>query len=585
MMRLQTLRIPDREELNKIFTSGNRDLSEELTEVQKLYWRGKEGFSVAQSSEGPVLTMSQGTVVGMNTYFNSFSCGKWREYTTVKSVWFCLEGKGRFLVSLYYAVQNGEKAFKIKIMDAELDMLTTGSCRVGPVNLLKYSEGSIYAVIRAIMPSRLTGGGWETNQPIKNSIHLCVIMCTYKKELYVKRNLEVLKGLLEERKEWNKEGVLSAVCIVDNGRTLPDPQIPGVYIIPNKNTGGSGGFTRGMRAILDGELGVSTEFTHLLLMDDDVVIEPEAVCRMKAFLSYEKEDYRMRLLGGAMLRLDYPYIQHEAGGVWNHGMIHSVHQGLDLRSMSNVLRNEQREKMRADYVAWWYCCIPVLYARKYGMPMPFFLHCDDIEYSLRGKEEPIYLNGIAVWHEQFENKRYSAIEYYDVRNMLFTNALHCPEYKKEDLIFSILYKVYANLMRYRYKDAELVLMAVEDYRKGVNWLRKVDAEKLHKEIIKRGYQFKKVKIYKQNINKNKLYNNKNNNLLKVVLSITFGGYFMPVLHNKIDYIETGSPLKDYFRKSRVCIYDPNTQMGFYEKRNYNTFIKIIIKTIKILKTI
>ena len=621
-MRLQTLRIPDREELNERLTSGRPSGSEKLAEAQRLYWRGEGEISPGEISPGTlspeelstgrtgaVLTLAPGAVLGLNTYFNSFSCEKWREYTGVESVRFLLTGRGRARVSLYYAWQDGEKVRKVPVAEAESDLSETGqtaidfpepapgeskqpeavrteegSLRAGPIRLAPYSQGSLYAVIRAVTACEITGGGWETDLRAANLVRMAVVMCTYKKEAYVRRNLAVLTELLEEKGE-DGEHTLSAVCIVDNGRTLPDPRIPGVTVIPNRNTGGSGGFARGMKAVLDGEITAAgarergtgdgksnhagEEFTHLLLMDDDVAIEPEAVRRTKAFLACEKEEYRTRLLGGAMLRLDYPYLQHEAGGVWNHGMIHSVHQGLDLRHMRNVLKNEQREKVRADYVAWWYCCIPLAYVRQHGLPMPFFLHCDDIEYSLRGKAEPIYLNGIAVWHEPFENKRYSATEYYDVRNMLFTNARHCPEYGRKEEAFGILYKIYANLIRYRYRDAELVLRAVEDFRKGEKWLGEVDGEKLHEEIVGMGYRLEKLEgIPDRPEVPERLYRYKGKGLRKYKNILTLNGYLLPAKRGGRQWIRFRDAPERYYRVKEAVLYDPDSKRGFAVKRDY-----------------
>ena len=594
-MRLQTLRIPDVEELKGKFIVDHTSILAKLTEVQHLYWREKKGVSTQKTSKEVVLRMEEGAVLGLNTYFNSFSCGKWKEYTEIKTVWFSMEGRGRFTISLYYAAQNREKAFKTRIMEMEINMPQAESCGVGPVSLSQYSEGSLYALIRANEPSEITGGGWDTDQEIQNSVCLAIVMCTYKKEAYVRRNLSILKELLDR----GGEGVLSAVCIVDNGKTCSDPELSGVYVIPNENTGGSGGFIRGIKAILDREIRVAEDekeqkveetseqekgFTHLLLMDDDVVIEPEAIRRTKVFLMYMKKKYRMRLLGGAMLRLDYPYIQHEAGGVWNHGMIHSIHQGYDLRSMKQVLRNEQREKVRADYAAWWYCCIPLSYVRKYRLPMPYFLHCDDIEYSLRGNAEPIYLNGIAVWHEQFENKRSSAVEYYDVRNMLFTNQRHCPEYGWKEAAFGILYKVYANLIRYRYKDVKLVLRAVEDFRKGEEWLRTVDAEKLHEEIVEMGYRMTELKGAPKNksILETELYKNKNQKIKRIINILTLNGYLLPAKHNRNRYIIFGAPAIDYFREKNIYFFDPNTGKGIVVTRDFREAFICVKKCIKTL---
>lgn len=547
--------------------------------TRALYWRAKGEVRSEGESFHEEIRMSEGSVLGLDTYFNSFSCGKWSDYTEVTSVSFRVRGRGRIRVSLYYACLRGEQIRRIRVFDGILEIGTQEGDATAPVGLAGYRTGSLYAVIRALEPSVLAGGGWETDVRRENPVRLAAVICTYRKEAYVRRNLAVVRELLRDGEGALQDGTLSAVCIVDNGRTLADPGIPGLSLIPNRNTGGSGGFERGMREMGDGG------YTHLLLMDDDIVIEPEAIRRTRAFLSCEKPEYRMRLLGGAMLRMDQPYIQHEAGGVWNHGRIHSLHQGYDLRSLKFVLRNEQREdgRARADYAAWWYCCIPAAYVRKHGYPMPFFYHCDDIEYSLRGRSEPLFLNGIAVWHEPFENKRSSAAEYYDVRNMLFTNRRHCPEYGRKEEIFGVLYKVYANLIRYRYRDAGLVLRAVRDFRRGETWLSEVGAEALHEEIIRMGYRMRPIVQARdrRKLTGKDLYR-RPRGLRKCRNLLTLNGYLLPAKRGGRRRIRIGDAPDRYYRVKEAVLYDPDTGKGFVVRRSRLKAVRYLLQTAAVL---
>lgn len=76
-----------------------------------------------------------------------------------------------------------------------------------------------------------------------------------------------------------------------------------------------GGFTRDLIEIMthNDELHV----THALLMDDDIVIEPESLIKTYRILTLLKEEYEDAFIGGAMLRLDKQAIQVEAGASWN----------------------------------------------------------------------------------------------------------------------------------------------------------------------------------------------------------------------------------------------------------------------------
>jgi hypothetical protein len=65
---------------------------------------------------------------------------------------------------------------------------------------------------------------------------------------------------------------------------------------------------------------------------------------------------------------------------------------------------------------------------KIGLPFPFFLHWDDIEYSLRLKKNNIrvlHVPGLCVWHQPFDGKSDKDwIWYFDTRNALVGGALY-----------------------------------------------------------------------------------------------------------------------------------------------------------------
>lgn len=85
---------------------------------------------------------------------------------------------------------------------------------------------------------------------------------------------------------------------MDNGNTLTDHAFPEfVRYIPNKNCGGAGGFTRGMLEAVK-----LKKFTHVILMDDDIFLEPEVLERTRCFLSVLKKEYEDAELAGSLLR-------------------------------------------------------------------------------------------------------------------------------------------------------------------------------------------------------------------------------------------------------------------------------------------
>ena len=186
------------------------------------------------------------------------------------------------------------------------------------------------------------------------------------------------------------------VFVADNGRTLAveELQTPQVHIYPNRNVGGAGGFTRDLIEMMQNN--DIYRITHVLLMDDDIVIEPEALVKTYMLLSLLKEEYLDTFVGGAMLRLDRQYIQVESGAVWNAGHLDPLKMNLDLRQCEACLYNETEEF--SEYNAWWYCCFPIDIVTPENLPLPIFIRGDDLEYGLRNMKHLILMNGRSEEH-------------------------------------------------------------------------------------------------------------------------------------------------------------------------------------------
>ena len=71
------------------------------------------------------------------------------------------------------------------------------------------------------------------------------------------------------------------------------------------------------------------------------------------------------------------------------------------------------------YSGWWCCCFSLNTVRRDNLPLPLFLHHDDIEFGMRNRDQGVvFLNGIGVWHRTFEHSYPNANLYYDTRNLL-----------------------------------------------------------------------------------------------------------------------------------------------------------------------
>ncbi len=312
-----------------------------------------------------------------------------------------------------------------------------------------------------------------------NRVNCAIIFCTYKREEYIKRNVNYLSEKLKGQCDFEYK-----IIVTDNGKTLSNKDFSDdVILIENANSGGSGGFGRGMR-----EAAKIGGFTHFVLMDDDIEIDFVSIQKMLNFLRFVKPEYRSLAIAGSMLFLDKPTVQFEAGGHFGQdGIQKGFGYFLDLTETENLILNEKENDI--NYGGWWMMCMPFKYIEEGNFPLPFFLKYDDVEYALRCRPKIITLNGVGVWHEKFESKYNSASEYYNMRNYLYLCSLHCKGFdlKKAEKIAKK--RIREKEKRQQHKMAEAARLGFEDFMKGMEWLRTVDSEENHKRISALNYEF------------------------------------------------------------------------------------------------
>lgn len=434
------------------------------------------------------LRLKKGEPVRFDTYFNGFSIDKWKKYTCLDQLSLRLHLQGIVKVTLISRHLLHENMIEKILSEAIVDA-GSGKEFSFPFDL-KDAKGMLAFELEALSEQGIVYDGAYCSTIEKERIRNVKIglgICTFRREEYVEKNLRILQDEIIHNTDCALHGHLE-VFISDNAKSLDTKrlQTEQVHIYPNRNYGGTGGFTRCLIEMKRNEK--KSAITHALLMDDDVVIEPQALEKTYLLLALLKEEYLDAFIGGAMLRLDQQFIQHESGAVLytDTGFLSSLKNGLDLRSGENCLYNEIEE--HSDYNAWWYCCFPLRVASDENLPFPFFIKVDDIEYSLRNMKHLILMNGICVWHEPFENKYSSNLEYYNVRNRLILCAWYGSGYGLKTVIRQMLSFCLREITYYRYKNVDLYLRGVRDFLKGPRWLMRQDAEALNQELIQAGYQ-------------------------------------------------------------------------------------------------
>jgi len=376
-------------------------LPDEKQQQVNLYYRCHGNAEVRDH----VFLISSGTAVSLDTYFNALAYSKYMEYSTIRSVSFLLKMEGRARISL--------KCTEVDTLVATMETgLTTGGTAVymlGPVLLDRFPPGGLlYAHIEAEEDCTVLEGRFETEEPPANEVYIAAVICTYHRETYVRRNLNAIRETV-----WSDK--TSPICnsldviVVDNGSSLAPDDYDHLKIYSNKNYGGSGGFSRGIiEAIRCGK-----KYTHILFMDDDISFEPEVLLKTVQILKYADRPY---CIGGEMLLEKTPDVLYEAGGFFSNGRLKAACRGRKISVLQELLNSNKENNVH--YNAWWYCCVPMEDVKRVGLPMPFFIKEDDVEYGLRLGRRFLIMSGIGVWHKAFSDKYSPHLEYYIKRNEL-----------------------------------------------------------------------------------------------------------------------------------------------------------------------
>ncbi len=516
-----------------------------------------------------------------DTYFNSFSAEKWFQYTDVKKISLVLYLKGKFLLT----IRHKERVYPNLVNETVLHEVEISSTEKGeyifPIQT-SLKNGMYAFSLRALEQNSVYYGGYYDAQvERKNHVNLGIVICTYKRESFVLKNLASIKKEILENSDCIMQDHLE-VFITDNAKTLKREELEGskVHIFPNKNVGGAGGFTRGMIEVLEYNKKEKKPITNVLLMDDDVCIETEALYRTYTLLTVLKEDYKDSFIGGAMLRLDFPEIQVEAGAAWNGGKLISRKGNLNLIYCEACLFNEIEEYY--EFQAWWYCTIPIRVIREDNLPLPIFIRGDDVEYGLRNMKHLILMNGISLWHEPFERKYSSSMFYYILRNRMIDNAVRKINYTQKEMYEELKQQVIDETLKFRYKNAHLLMDGVEDFLRGVDWFLKLDGEKKHQEVMAKGYRLKEqgdlmdygLYEFERNRGEGK------KQYMKRKLSCN--GLLLTPNHNTIVPLNEARII-NFHRANRVFHYDYYSRKGFYTKCDKKEILKCFQRLRKIKK--
>lgn len=453
-----------------------------------LYIKTPEGSVCAPEINGCLL---QGSV-DFFTYFNACSLAKWKKYAGIKRVYLHLEFANEAINKEYACTIQ---FFGRSYLDTAASSLASGVRLTSTMGKTKENGSLVFDLLIPETDYEVIGFALDVRGGVVlekayyyarvaeeqiNPVKIALCTTTFLKEDYIIPNIELVKNEVLAADDVIAKNF--HMFVIDNGRTLDAEALSdeGVTVLPNPNVGGSGGFARGMMEAMKHD----ENFTHVLLMDDDVSISTESLRRTFNLLSLATGKYKNAFINGAMLVAEEPNRQFEdVSYVVNSGAYASVKSNkYYMDQQQYIVRNEHIDvEIPKAYGAWWFSCIPVSAIEQVGLPLPLFVRCDDVEYGMRAK--PIYMtmNGICVWHDGFMGRSRASVDSYQyVRNFLIMIAM--TDCSSQDLFMLRMERALRLQLRVMsYDAADLILDGIADYLKGPDYFASLNGE----EVIKR----------------------------------------------------------------------------------------------------
>jgi galactofuranosylgalactofuranosylrhamnosyl-N-acetylglucosaminyl-diphospho-decaprenol beta-1,5/1,6-galactofuranosyltransferase len=415
--------------------------------------------------------LAPATMVATNTYFGRFHATYWQRWTDITEVEVSARVTGTGRIRLRASDTN--KISRI-VAAQDVDDVTDLEVRlIGPVDRFVDGGGMWLEFTTETGTLTVTGVRWSVTAP-RTPTPTTVGICTFNR---VDDCLNTMEALADDPEAL---AAVAVVQVVDQGTdplesrdrftTVSAALGKRLRYVRQPNLGGAAGFTR---SIFDSTRGPAEQHHDILLMDDDVLLEPEILVRLTAFAACTSHP---TIVGGQMLNLLHPEQLHIAA---EYADIEILLVGLpmpgSLREANLLARDKeglptvQERRVDTEYNGWWSCLIPAAIVRDIGYPLPLFFQWDDVEFGYRARAHgypTVALPGAGVWHADFGWKDWDEWHrYFNFRNGLITAALHTPFTVKRTVgRLGMLLGQYLVAMHYGL--AATLIQAVEDYLDG-----------------------------------------------------------------------------------------------------------------------
>jgi galactofuranosylgalactofuranosylrhamnosyl-N-acetylglucosaminyl-diphospho-decaprenol beta-1,5/1,6-galactofuranosyltransferase len=423
------------------------------------------------------LRVKSGQRLSLGTYFNAFPASYWRRWTVVSEVRLTvrISGHGATLV-VYKSMANGRS----QRVDAATVTDGTEGTFVFDLTLAPFIDGGWYwyDVIAGDDDAVVATAEWSAEVPIDRGTHGTADICI----TTMNRPDFCAKLLIQIGSDEQLAPYLDSVMVMEQGSakvaesvffpTAREALGDRLRILEQGNLGGSGGYARGQLESVR-----KATATYALMMDDDVVCEPEGIIRAVTFGDLAR---RPTIVGGHMFSLYSKSRLHSFGEIvqpWRFWWMTPLDGYADWDLSARNLRSSRwlHKRVDVDFNGWFMCLIPRVVMEEIGLSLPLFIKWDDSEYGLRARDHgfpTVTFPGAAVWHVPWTDKN-DAVDwqaYFHVRNRFVAALLHSPYPRGGRMVREDLNHTIAHLVSMQYSTVEIRHLALKDVLAGPHGL-------------------------------------------------------------------------------------------------------------------
>ncbi|WP_017934817.1 glycosyltransferase [Nocardioides sp. Iso805N] len=417
------------------------------------------------------LQLDAGQRLSFGAYFNAFPASYWRRWTIVDRVTLTVtvQGAGATVIVNKSLANGNSQRVDSAVTDGEGANTLTFELSLAP-----FIDGGWYwyDVVAGEHPV-VVSAEWHAEVPEERAAHGTVDVA-----ITTMNRPEFCAKLLQQFGEPDLAEYLDTVFVMEQGTKLvsESEEFPAaekalgdkLQIVVQGNLGGSGGYARGQfESVRKGTA------TYALMMDDDVVCEPEGLIRQVTFGDLAN---RPTIVGGHMFSLYSRSRLHSFGEIvqpwrfWWKSPEDTYNQ-WDFATRNIRSARWLHKRVDVDFNGWYSCLIPRVVIEEIGLSLPLFIKWDDAEYGLRARAHgfpTVTLPGAAVWHVPWTDKN-DALDwqaYFHLRNRLVAALLHSPYPRGGRLLRESLNNQIAHLVAMQYSTAQLRIEAMEDILQG-----------------------------------------------------------------------------------------------------------------------